>query len=191
MKRNFQSLWSPARVLPVFLSLGKQMCIAACPEGWQNRAVLDQQDVFWTRGPTVALRWSCGASTESHGAGQPLCPPITPLSLTWTWGGGDAVEPSSRLSMGLQNCPQHHSPGPVPTGRAELVSILCHIPGYRVRKGAPGVGQGLLSLPSPRGGPASVVSGSCSARWDSHSVQVERGLEAHFYSNKSCFPDCR
>lgn len=48
-------------------------------------------------------------------------------------GGGDAMESSSPLSMGAQSSPQHHSPGPVPAGRAELVPILWHIPGDRVR----------------------------------------------------------
>lgn len=127
MKRNFQPLWSPARVLPVFLSLGKQMCIAACPEGWPNSAVTDQEGEFRTRGPAVALRWSSGASLQCCGAGQPL--PPAPL-LGWhrpgrAWGPAG----SFTVPMGPQGWAQHHCPARCLAGRAELVPIPWHIPG--------------------------------------------------------------
>lgn len=185
MKRNFQSLWSPARVLPVFLSLGKQMCIAACPEGWQNRAVSDQGrwilNVRSRHGPRVEMwglhgePWGRTTSLPTRHAAGPtqawegvmpwnlLHPsPWAPRALHSITAqdrclqGGQSLSPSSGTSLG--------------TGWGT----------------APSVGQPYLR--SPCGRAASVVRGSYSARWDSRSTQVEWG---HFVSNKCCFPDRR
>lgn len=85
MKRNLQSLWSPARVLLVFLSLGKQMCVAAFPEGWQNRAVSDQGRWILSmrsrRGPQVEL-WDLQGEPWGSTTSVPTC---HTAGLTETW----------------------------------------------------------------------------------------------------------
>lgn len=174
MKRNFQSLWSPARVLPVFLSLGKQMCIASCPEGWQNRAVTEQEEEFWTWDPAVALRWSSGVSLQCCGAGQPLAPATLP---GWH-------RPGTGWWTGLFPLSTASQPRCAPAGRAGLVPMLWHIPGMSEgEKRCPERGQGVLSLLSPCGSAASRMRGSCTAGWGRHCTGW-MGISGSFFFNE-------
>lgn len=132
----------------------------------------------------MALRWSSGASMENRGAGQPLCPPATLLGQhrhgRW-WG-----------CSGVFFTPFHEHPELstasqlVPTGRVDLVLILWHIPGDRVRNDTLRVGQRLLSLLSPCGHGEWVLP--CQVRQLLYTSRM--GSLGSFLSNKGCIPDC-
>lgn len=152
MKRNFHSLWSLARVLPVFLSLGKQMCFATRPGGWQTRAVSDQQGRW-----ILSMRSCCGASTESRVV-EPL-PMAHMPGLTQTQVGG------------VQGSPFPTSP---------WATISCQLAPW-VSTMSQTWEWGEERWNKSRAGAASGVGSSCSARWEIHSSANWMGSLGSFF----------